>query len=86
MSIIVTLEVSVYIWHINTQYICTCTGTVNTAGDTPLSLAYKGEHWEVIKYLAIIHHCDTKSKSCVYLVIMHGSVQLHSRYIAAWYV
>ncbi len=41
----------------------TCTGTVNKAGDTPLSLAYKRGHWEVVKYLAITHHCDTKSKS-----------------------
>ena len=45
------------------QCICTCTGTVNKAGDTPLSLAYKGGHWEVVKHLAIIHYCDTKSKS-----------------------
>ncbi len=41
----------------------TCTGTVNKAGDTPLSLAYKRGHWEVAKYLVITHHCDTKSKS-----------------------
>ncbi len=39
-----------------------CTGTVNKAGDTLLSLAYKGGHWEVVKYLAITHHCDTTSK------------------------
>ena len=39
------------------------TEPVNKAGDTPLSLAYKGEHWEVVKYLAITHHCDTTSKS-----------------------
>ncbi len=54
------------IWHINcciTQYICTCIDTVNKAGDTPLYLAYKGGHWEVVKYLAITHHCDTTSKS-----------------------
>ncbi len=46
-----------------------CIGTVNKAGDTPLSLAYKGGHWEVVKYLAITHHCDTKSKILI-LVLM----------------
>ena len=40
---------------------CACTGTVNKSGDTPLSLAYKGGHWEVVKYLAITHHCDATS-------------------------
>ncbi len=39
------------------------TEPVNKAGDTPLSLAYKGGHWEVVKYLAITHHCDTTSNS-----------------------
>ncbi len=39
------------------------TGKINKAGDSPLSLAYKGGHWEVVKYLAITHHCDTKSKT-----------------------
>ena len=39
-----------------------CTEPVNKAGDTPLSLAFKGGHWEVVKYLAITHHCDAKSK------------------------
>ena len=43
------------------MHACTNIGTVNKAGDTPLSLAYKGRHWEVVKYLAITHHCDTKS-------------------------
>ena len=38
------------------------TEPVNKAGDTPLFLAFRGRHWEVVKYLAIIHHCDTKSK------------------------
>ncbi len=39
------------------------TGTVNKAGDTPLSLALSAAFWEVAKYLAITHHClsDTKS-------------------------
>ncbi len=50
-----------------TQYTRTCTGTVNKAGDTPFSLAYKGGHWEVVKYLAITHHCDTTSKVCSWL-------------------
>ena len=44
-------------------YINTCTGSGNKAGDTPLSLAYKGGHMDVVKYLAITHHCDTTSKS-----------------------
>ncbi len=39
------------------------TEPVNKAGDTPLFLAYVGEHWEVVKYLAITHHCDVTSKS-----------------------
>ncbi len=47
--------------------------TVNKAGDTPISLAYKGGHWEVVKYLAITHHCDTKSKS--HMQSLMGSVQ-----------
>ncbi len=37
------------------------TGAVNKAGDTPLSLAFSAAFWEVAKYLAITHHCDTKS-------------------------
>ncbi len=41
-------------------------GTVNKAGDTPLSLAYKGGHLEVVKYLAIAHHCDTTSNSNIF--------------------
>ncbi len=51
----------------------TYTGTVNQAGDTPLSLAYKGGHWEVVKYLAITYHCDTKSKPQVHFnnLIVH---------------
>ncbi len=43
-------------------------GTLNKAGDTPLSLAYKGGHWEVVKYLAITHHCDTKSKLTLHVL------------------
>ncbi len=39
------------------------TVTVNEAGDTPLSLAYKKGHLEVVKYLAVTHHCSTESKS-----------------------
>ena len=61
------------IWHINCciiQYIRTCTGTVNKAGDTPLSLAYKGGHLEVVKYLAITHRCDTKSKSLNRILVL----------------
>ena len=50
------------------QYTRTCTDTVNKAGDTPLSLAYKGGHWDLVKYLTITHHCDTKSKSHLSLV------------------
>ena len=38
------------------------TEPVNKAGDTPLTRAYKRGRWKVIKYLAITHHCDTKSK------------------------
>ncbi|XP_064387947.1 putative ankyrin repeat protein RBE_0220 [Halichondria panicea] len=33
---------------------------VNKAGDTPLSLAYKNRHLEIIKYLAQEHQCDPK--------------------------
>ncbi len=50
---------------------CACTGTVNKAGDTPLSLAYKHGHWEVVKYLAITHHCDTKSNSNICLALVN---------------
>ncbi len=50
---------------------CVCTGTVNKAGDTPLSLAYKGGHWEVVRYLAITHHCDTTSKSNIFLAVLN---------------
>ncbi len=39
---------------------CACTGSVNKAGDTPLSLAYKNRHLETIKYLAQEHQCDPK--------------------------
>ncbi len=38
------------------------TEPVNMAGDTLLSLAYERGHLEVVKYLAITPHCDTKSK------------------------
>ncbi len=51
--IIIDLNYTAYM----NQCMCACTGTVNKAGDTPLSLAYKGGHWEVVKYLAITHHC-----------------------------
>ncbi len=48
------------------------TVTVNKAGDTPLSLAYEEGHFEVVKYLAVTHHCSTESKSglasCLYLL------------------
>ncbi len=44
----------------------TCTGTFNKAGDTPLSLAYKGGYSEMVKYLAITRLCDTKSKNPVF--------------------
>ena len=57
-----------------TQHVHACTnvGTVNKAGDTPLSLAYKGRHWEVVKYLAITHQCDTKGivLMLVYVILM----------------
>ncbi len=36
----------------------------NKAGDTPLSLAYKHGHWEVVKYLAQEHQCDPKCVCC----------------------
>ncbi len=55
-SLEVSKETNVCMW-------CICTGTVNKAGDTPFSLAYKGGHWEVVKYLAQEHQCDPK---CVY--------------------
>ena len=35
-------------------------GTVNKAGDTPLSLAYKKRDLKTIKYLAQEHQCDSK--------------------------
>ncbi len=65
MSIIVILEVSI-VWHImhlliTIQIHSLCAGTANKAGKTPLSLAYEHEHWEVVKYLSISHHCDTTS-------------------------
>ncbi len=41
------------------------TEPVNMAGDTLLSLAYERGHFEMVKYLAITPHCDTKSKSNV---------------------
>ena len=28
--------------------------------DTPIAVAYKRGHWEVVKYLAKTHHYDTK--------------------------
>ncbi len=52
------LIIIILLYH--SAHACTNVGTVNKAGDTPLSLAYKGGHWEVVKYLAITHHCDTK--------------------------
>ena len=39
------------------------TEPVNMAGDTLLSLAYERGHFEMVKYLVITHHCDTKSKN-----------------------
>ncbi len=56
--------------HCIIQYTRTCTGTINKAGDTPLSLAYKSGFWKVAKYLAITHHCDTKSNANL-LFILH---------------
>ncbi len=41
------------------SYWCLPAGTVNKAGDTPLSLACANGHLEVIKYLIITHGCTT---------------------------
>ncbi len=61
MSIIMILEVSCMAQLLLMISTPEYTEPVNKAGDTPLSLAYKGGHWEVVKYLAITHHCDTTS-------------------------
>ena len=53
------------------QCMCACTGTVNKAGDTLLSLAYKGGHWDMVKYLAITHHCDTTSNSNIFSAVVN---------------
>ena len=47
------------------------TEPVNKAGDTPLSLAYQGRHWKVVKYLSITHHCDTTSNSDIFLAVVN---------------
>ena len=52
------------------------TGTVNKAGDTPLSLACANGHLATVKYLVNKHSCDTGSKfiyhsKSVYLYPMH---------------
>ncbi len=59
---------------------CACTGTVNKAGDTPLSLAYKGGHWEVVKYLAITHHCDTTSNSDIFFAVVNDLLVFYCNY------
>ena len=51
---------SEYCLHMVTVYMHQCIGTVNKAGDTPLSLAYKKRHLKTIKYLAQEHQCDPK--------------------------
>ena len=48
----------------------TCTGTVNNAGDTPLSLACANGHLDTVKYLVNQHHCDPKSKHW-YIIMIH---------------
>ncbi len=37
-----------------------CAGTLNKAGDTPLSLAYKHRHLQTVEYLAQELQCDPK--------------------------
>ncbi len=67
-----------YCYYSTHVYACTNVGTVNKAGDTPLSQAYKGGHWEVVKYLAITHHCDTKGSFdvCIITFLCAMAVQL----------
>ena len=40
-------------------------GTINEAGQTPLSLASASGHLDVVRYLAEFHHCDPRRKLIV---------------------
>ena len=46
-------------------------GTVNKAGDTPLSLACANGHLDTVKYLVNQLHCDPRSK------YVHFQLQRH---------
>ncbi len=59
----------------------TCAGTVNKAGDTPLSLAYKSRYLalETIKYLTQEHQCDPNCVcSKLLLSSVHNYACIHS--------
>ena len=53
------------------QCMCACTGTVNKAGDTPLSLACANGHLDTVKYLVNEHHCDPRSKLSLYMHVYY---------------
>ena len=39
--------------------------------DTPINLAYNGRHWEMVKYFANTHHCDSKGYTYDAIVSIH---------------
>ncbi len=47
-------------------HLYTYTGTVNKAGDTPLSLACANGHLDTVKYLVNEHHRDPRSTHCIW--------------------
>ncbi len=49
-------------------------GTVNKAGDTPLSLACTNGHLDTVKYIVNEYHCDPRSKHCIAHQLLHHSV------------
>ncbi len=56
---------------IHRYYIHAHAGTVNKAGDTPLSLACANGHLDTVKYLVNEHRCDPRSKQVHTYSIFH---------------
>ena len=56
------------------------TGTVDKAGQTPLSLAYSNRHLETVKYLVQEQQCNPNCiKQCVCFVsVNHADLVVHS--------
>ncbi len=62
------------------------TGTLNEAGDTPLSLACANGHLEVIKYLIITHGCAKNGSKIIDFVANYNNYVFLMHYKVVFYI